>query len=85
MKQEIEVSESTKKALHIGDVRGSLYHPDYGYSSPKELIEKGVSVYTGLTNQGDRITSWEYKMIDGRAYIANHLMQEGSVLLLNCP
>ena len=85
MKQGTEVSEITKKALHIGDVRGSLYHPDYGYSSPRELIEKGVIVYTGLTNQGDRITSWEYKMIDGRAYIANHLMQEGSVLLLNCP
>ncbi len=77
-------NQEENKALHIGDVRGSLYHPDYGFSSQKELIEKGVSVYSGLTNQGDRITSWEYKIIHGRAYIANHLMQEGSVTLLNC-
>jgi len=72
------------KICTISSVRGSLHHPDYGYSSPKELIEKGVSVYSGLTIQGDRITSWEYKMIDGRVYIANHLMQEDSVTLLNC-
>ena len=82
MKQRIKMNK--KEQCTISSVKGSLYHPDYGYSSPKELIEKGVSVYSGLTNKGDRITSWEYKMIDGRGYIANHLMQEGSITLLNC-
>ena len=82
---DITTDHAQSLLLGLFGVSGSLYHPDYGYSSPKELVEKGVSVYTGLTNKGHRITSWEYKMIDGRAYIANHLMQEGSVLLLNCP
>lgn len=73
-----DLYDQTKEGLD-----GIFHHPDFGYISTKELIEKGVNVFSGLTNQGDRITSWEHKMYDGRTYIANHLMKEGTVFLLN--